>query len=527
MLLIGEALNRQAVRDPDRVAAIFGERQVTFAELDREANVVANALRRRGVGHGDFVAVLTRNRLEHVLLYYATARLGAILSPINFWFRDDEIRWTLEQVQPEVFVLAAEWDGLLDARDALAAAHIVVLDTEDTESRDAEPWTSLVADPDATPPLGSDVNERDVHILFWTSGTTGAAKGVLKTQRGHTLNAMQYALAVGLNEDDRGLCAFPLFNVGGYESTFSKYVNLGGSAVVLPKFDAGDVLAAIERDRITTVLANPTHFRMLLEHPAATTTDFSSLRQVEIGGMVAPEQLLRDIVDRFEIGMEGLFHIYGQTEGPPLIATLRGADALRKLGSIGKAVPNVHVRLMSDEGELLPRGSTGEIVVPAGDVMAGYLNNPETTAETLKDGWLHTGDLARQDDEGFLYIVGRKKDMIRSGGQSVFPSDIEECLGEHPAVKEVAVIGTPDPTGKWGEYVTAVLVLRPEQPRPDEDELASFVRERIAGYKVPKRFEYLCELPRTASLKVAKAQLIEMYGSVFNESETGEGERVD
>jgi fatty-acyl-CoA synthase len=158
--------------------------------------------------------------------------------------------------------------------------------------------------------------------------------------------------------------------------------------------------------------------------------------------------------------------------------------------------------------------------------MAGYLNNPQTTAETIGDGWLHTGDLARQDDEGYLYIVGRKKDMIRSGGQSVFPSDIEECLGKHPAVKDVAVIGTPDPSGKWGELVTAVLVLDPGVPLPEEDELAAFVRERIAGYKVPKRFEYLDELPRTASLKVAKAQLIEMYGSVFIASDDREGEQL-
>lgn len=516
LLTIGQALTRQAARDPDRVAVIVDERETTFAELDRDANVVANALLRRGVGHGDFVAVVTRNRLEHVLLYYATARLGAILAPINFWFRDDEIRWTLEQLRPRVLVVAAEWGHLLQERAALSADHVVVLDTEATTAPDTEPWTSLLADPDASPPPGVEVGERDVHIVYWTSGTTGASKGVLKTQRGHTLNTYQYALALGLDEDDRGLCAFPLFNVGGYESTFTKYVHLGGSAVMLPKFDAGDVLSAIERHGITTLLANPTHFRLLLDHPAAATTDFSSLRQVEIGGMVAPESLLRDIAERFGIGMEGLFHIYGQTEGPPLIATLRGTDALRKLGSIGKAVPGVDLRLMDDDGMLLPRGSTGEIVVPATDVMHGYLNNPETTAETIGDGWLHTGDLARQDDEGYLYIVGRKKDMIRSGGQSVFPSDIETCLGDHPAVKDVAVIGTPDPTGTWGELVTAVLVLDPALPRPGEEELQAFVRERIAGYKVPKRFEYLEELPRTASQKIAKAELREKYGSVFS-----------
>jgi fatty-acyl-CoA synthase len=514
-LLIGTSLRRAAFRDPDRVAVIFGERHVTFAELDHDADVVANALRGRGIGRGDRVAVVARNRLEHVLLYYATARLGAVLAPINTWFRDDEIRWTLERLSPKLLVAAAEWGPLLADRDALQVQQVVVLDAEDAPIDGTDPWSALVADPDATP-FDAEIDERDVHIIFWTSGTTGASKGVLKTQRGHTLNAMQYALALGLNEDDRGLCAFPMFNVGGYESTFSKYVNLGGSVVLLPKFDAGEVLAAIGRDRITTILANPTHFRMLLDHPDAATTDFSSLRLCEIGGMVAPERLLRDIAEVFEIGMEGLFHIYGQTEGPPLIATLRGTDALRKLGSIGKGVPGVDLRLMSDKGELLPRGSTGEIVVPAGDVMAGYLDNPETTAETIGDGWLHTGDVARQDEDGYLYIVGRNKDIIRSGGQSVFPSDIETCLGEHPAVKDVAVIGTPDPTGKWGELVTAILVLDPALPRPDEDELQAYVRERIAGYKVPKRFEYLDELPRLASLKIAKAELREKYGSVFS-----------
>src|SRR4051794_11556845 len=175
------------MRDPDRVAMIVDERQITFAELDHDANVVANALTRRGVARGDFVAVVTRNRIEHVHLYYATARLGAILAPINFWFRDDEIRWTVEQIRPKVLVLGGEWDQLLEARDALPAAHIVVLDTEETQAPDAETWTSLLADPDASPP-GVEVGERDVHILFWTSGTTGASKGVLKSQRGHTLN---------------------------------------------------------------------------------------------------------------------------------------------------------------------------------------------------------------------------------------------------------------------------------------------------------------------------------------------------
>jgi fatty-acyl-CoA synthase len=513
-LTIGNALTRQAARDPDRTALVYQDREITFAELDQAANVVANALRRRGVRHGDFVAVCTRNRVEHVQLYYATARLGAILAPLNFWLRDDEIRWTVEQIHPKILVLGDEWQHLLGARDALAAQRIIVLDCEVTDAPRTEPWTALVADADAAPPT-VEVDEREVHILFWTSGTTGASKGVLKTQRGHTLNAFQYALALGLNEDDRGLCAFPLFNVGGYESTFTKYVHLGGSVVLLPKFDAGDVLTAIGRHGITTMLANPTHFRLLLDHPAAATTDFSSLRRVEIGGMVAPEKLLRDVAEVFGIGMDGLFHIYGQTEGPPLIATLRGTDALQKLGSIGKAVPGVDLRLMDEAGSLLPRGGTGEIVVRSGDVMHSYLNNPETTAETIGDGWLHTGDLARQDEDGYLYIVGRTKDMIRSGGQSVFPSDVEKCLGDHPAIKDVAVIGTPDPTGKWGELVTAVLVLDPTRPRPSEEDLQAYVRQRIAGYKVPKRFEYLDELPRTASQKVAKADLRQMFGSVF------------
>jgi fatty-acyl-CoA synthase len=517
-LTIGNALTRQAVRDPHRAALIYQDREITFAELDDAANVVANALSLRGVRHGDFVAVCTHNRLEHAELYYATARLGAILAPLNFWLRDDEIRWTVEQIRPKVLVLGAEWQHMLEPRDALAAERIVVLDTEAADAPRTESWTSLLSDADASPST-VEVSERDVHILFWTSGTTGASKGVLKTQRCHTLNTYQYALALGLNEDDRGLCAFPLFNVGGYESTFTKYVHLGGSVVMLPKFDAGDVLTAIGRHGITTLLANPTHYRLLLDHPAAASADFSSLRQVEIGGMVASESLLRDIAEVFGIGMDGLFHIYGQTEGPPLIATLRGTDALRKLGSIGKAVPGVDARLMDDEGNLVSRGGTGEIVVAAGDVMHSYLNNPETTAETIGDGWLHTGDLAQQDEDGYLYIVGRKKDIIRSGGQSVFPSDIETCLGDHPAIKDVAVIGTPDPTGKWGELVTAILVLDPAFPPPSEEDLQAYVRERIAGYKVPKRFEYLDELPRTASQKVAKAELREMFGSVFSGGE--------
>jgi fatty-acyl-CoA synthase len=512
MLLVADSITRNARRDPDGVGLIFEDEVLTWTDLERATNRVSNALLAAGIGRGDFVSLLSRNRTEHVLLYLATARIGAVFSPVNFWLREAELEWLLAEVRPKLIVCEPEWFDVVGRFTAAQPTPVLGLD----QPHDGFVSWSEALESASTEAPDVKVDENDPHIVFYTSGTTGKPKGVLKSQRTHVLNAMQFAVALGLTDSDRGICAFPLFNVGGYESILHKFFYVGAGVVLLRRFDPADVIRALQDHRVTAALFNPTHFRLLLDSSEIEGATFEELRLLYIGGMVAPESLLHEVCDAFGTELENIIHIYGQSEAYPLITTLPGRYAVRKIGSIGRAVPGVDLRLLDADGNFVEGPGTGEIVVPAGDVMLGYLNNPTATAEALVDGWLRTGDLVRRDDDGFLYIVGRIKEIIRSGGQSIYPSEVEPVLCEHPQVREACVIGTPDPTGVWGEEVCAVLVTVDNVPL-DPEELKRFVGARLAGYKVPKRFEFVDQIPKTASEKVAKTVLRERYGSVFDQ----------
>jgi acyl-CoA synthetase (AMP-forming)/AMP-acid ligase II len=497
-LLLGEVLRRQARYRGPRTAYVVGRHRVTYAQFNAMANRIAHALRALGVRRGDRVATLAQNRLEYPAIYFAVAKLGAIHVPVNFRYRAGEVRYTLAQSEASVLLYAAEFADMVDGlRSELPSVrHFLPLD----ESRGVPDLMSQAseAEPDSSEP---DLNERDPHVMLYTSGTTGDPKGALLSHRTYLLQAAQTQAATGLGEDDVGLCMFPMFHMGGWAMPLGYWVN-GGCVVIMEKAEPGDILRTIARERVTYLYLIPTLYNGVLALPEFERTDVSSLRALGSGTSVMTEAQVRTIIDRFKTSR--LFIMYGQTEAGP-IATLRPRDVQRKATSVGRPALNVDVRIVDANDADVPAGETGEIICRSEYNMLGYWRMPEATAQTLRGGWVHTGDLATFDDEGFVHIAGRVKEMIKCGGENIFPAEVERCLLEHPAIAEAAVFGVPDP--HWGEIAVAAVV-RHAGTALDEAAVVEHVRARLAGYKKPRAVCFLETLPRTASTRQVQKTLL-------------------
>jgi fatty-acyl-CoA synthase len=341
--------------------------------------------------------------------------------------------------------------------------------------------------------------------MLYTSGTTGDPKGALLSHRAYVLQASQTQRAASLGEDDIALCMFPMFHMGGWAMPLGYWAN-GATVVLMERADPAEILTAVTRERVTYLYLIPTLYQALLALPELTHADLSSLRALGSGTAVMTEAQVREIIDRFR--NPNLSIMYGQTEAGP-VATLRPPDVLRKPTSVGRPALNVDVRVVGPDDADVPSGETGEIVCRSEYTMLGYWRMPEETARALRGGWLHTGDLGAIDDEGFLHIAGRVKEMIKCGGENVFPAEVERCLLEHPAVAEAAVFGVPD--AHWGEAVAAAVV-RQNGATLSEHDVVEHVRSRLAGYKKPRSVIFLPALPRTASTRqVQKALLREQW----------------
>ncbi len=499
-LLVGEMLRRHVSRRPSKIAYVIGDRRVTYAELDRTANRLAHALRALGVRRGDRVGTLAPNRVEYPAIYFAVAKLGAIHVPLNFRWRASELRYALGQSESSVLLHAGEFAGIVEeVRVGLPELrHRISLDRElpDLLSRAAD------GEPEAEPEL----NEHDPHVMLYTSGTTGDPKGALLSHRAYVLQATQTPRPTGLGEDDVALCMFPMFHMGGWAMPLGYWAN-GASVVIMERADPEEILRITERERVTYLYLIPTLWDAILALPELARTDLSSLRALGSGTSVMSEGQVRAIVDGFR--NPSLSIMYGQTEAGP-VATLRPPDVLRKPTSVGRAAPHVDVRLVDPAGDDVAAGETGEIVCRSEYTMLGYWRMPEATAEAFRGGWLHTGDLAARDDDGFLHIAGRVKDMIKSGGENVFPAEIERCLLEHPAIAEAAVFGLPD--ARWGEIVAVAVVLR-DGAALGENEVVEHVRARLAGYKKPRLVRFVDALPRTASTRQVQKTLLRQQWS--------------
>jgi len=512
MLLLGDILRRHAAVRGDKTAYIVGADRVTYADFHARSNQLARALARLGVRRGDRVAVMAANRTEYPVIYFAVLKLGAIVVPVNARYTADEVAAVVHHAEAETFFVAGEFveliTGLRTAGRLPLVQRWIALDAH---ALPAEPSLAALADAEPVDDVAVAVDEQDPHVMLYTSGTTGSPKGTLLSHRSYWLQGLTSQLLLGFNEDDIALSMFPMFHMGGWALPLG-FWHGGGTAVILTRAAPELILETIQRERVTYFYAVPTVFASLLALPDFDRFDISSLRRLGGGTAAMPAALVHRIMQRFRCGE--MVILYGSTEAGP-VSVLRSRDVASKPQTVGRSYLDVDVRLVDDSGHDVPAGTVGEIVARSEFTMRGYWRNPEETARTKRDGWVHTGDLGAFDDEGFLSIVGRRKEVIRSGGESIFPAEIERVLLAHAAIREASVVGIPD--AHWGEAVVAAVVLR-DGATLTADDVVAHVRHHLAGYKKPRHVCFLAELPRTAaSQQVHKPLLRELVLQRLNE----------
>jgi acyl-CoA synthetase (AMP-forming)/AMP-acid ligase II len=502
-MVIGDIARKNARLQGERVAVSCRRRVYTFAEVNRLANRVANALIERAAGKGQRVAYLSKNSAEYASVQFGIAKTGAAAVPLNVRLAVPELDYILTDSDPAVLIFesdcAAAVQELVARRPGLP-----ILELPSTADGDIVATTPWLREASADEP-GIHVEESDLLFVIYTSGTTGRPKGAMLTHRNIIWANHNYALEFRLRPEDVGLHPMPLFHAGG-GSIFIGTLFAGCRAVIVRDFSPAEVLDLIEEERVTFAILVPAMIIRLLEHPDVVSRDFRSLRLIMYGAAPMPLDRLRRAMEVFGCSF---INSYGQTEAAPSITFLRpeehrpddGPVWARRLGSVGRETYNVEARVVNESGRNVRPGEVGEIVCRGNNVMAGYWRQPEATAAAIRDGWLCTGDLATVDEEGYLYLAGRKKELIISGGENIYPAEVEQALFAHPAVLEVAVFGLPDAV--WGERVAAAIVLRPGCALTVDD-VTEFCRVRLAGYKRPRTVCFVEALPRNATGKVLK-----------------------
>ena len=511
---------RHAHSRPDAVALRFDGASTTWRELDDRIRRLATGLSARGVVKGDRVAVLMTNRPEFAEAVLAANMLGAIGVPVNFRLASQEVAHLLADSGATILITDAMLTALarLASKAAGRSVRIIVTglgpasdaggDGGDGESGDVESYEGILAGTEPHPPQ-VQIDERDIALIMYTSGTTGLPKGAMLTHLNllmQTITAIRTSRLV--RDDEIGLINVPLFHIAGIGNLSSPL--LSGSVTVIMRtapFTAESTLDVVESEGVTGMFLVPAQWQVLCAHPEATRRT-RSLRRIGWGAAPATVTLLETMAKTFPHAE--ITSLFGQTEMSPVTTSLRSEDAIRKIGSVGKPVPTVPMRIVDEFMNDVAPGEIGEIVYRGPTVMAGYWNNPAATAEAFAGGWFHSGDLVRQDDEGFIYVVDRKKDMIVSGGENIYSAEVENALAGHPGIADVAVIGARHQ--RWGETPVAVVVPADPAVPPTLDEVTGWLRDRLASYKKPTALVLVDELPRSAAGKVLKHELRREYG---------------
>jgi long-chain acyl-CoA synthetase len=476
----------------DRVAIKLDDTEVTYTQLDQGSALFAGLLKEKGIGAGDRVGIMLPNVPYFAIAYYGVLRAGGVVVPMNVLLKGREVGFYLSD--PEAKAVFA-WHDFAEAAEQGAS------DAGDVEVIPVVPgeFEKLLA---AADPV-TEVAERDgsdTAVILYTSGTTGKPKGAELSHDNMMRNA-EIATQLGeVSADDVLLGALPLFHSFGQTCGLNASVRTGSCLSMIPRFDPGKALEIIERDKVTLFQGVPTMYTALLNFDGRDDVDTSSLRLCMSGGSAMPVEIMRGFEEAFGCKvLEG----YGLSETSP-VASFNHPDRDRKPGSIGTPIEGVEMKVVDEDGKDVDQGEVGEIVIKGHNVMKGYYKRDEATAESIKDGWFSSGDMAKIDEDGYFFIVDRKKDMIIRGGYNVYPREVEEVLYEHPAIAEAAVVGVPDDS--MGEEVGAAVVLK-EGEELDEGELRDFVKEQVANYKYPRRIWFLDELPKGPTGKILKREI--------------------
>ncbi len=490
-------LDKRALLTPERIAlqdAGTGE-EITYAEWNQKANRTANYLQRLGVRKGDRISVYASNCVAYLDLLFACGKTGAILHNLNWRLTVHELKSILVDASPKILFYSSEWcEQVNQLRSAVTGCPFVALGEK------AVPGDGHFSERDtnaSTLPERPALSMDDAWGIFYTGGTTGLPKGAILTHGNMTWNSINTVVSWGITSEDSAPLQLPLFHIGGPNIFMLPLVHVGGKTILCKEFNLEQTFDLIEEGGITHFVGVPTMYVMMQQHPRWQSTDFSKLKLVISGGASCPLPVMQKFWDKgidFKMG-------YGLTEASGNNFWLPPKDVQRKIGSVGFPIFHIDMKVVREDGSVCSANEEGELLIRGPHITPGYWNKPEETAKTIIDGWLHTGDIARTDDEGYFYVIGRSKDMFISGGENVYPAEVESIMHAHPAVAEAALIGIPHE--KWGEVGKAFVVIE-QGCSLTENELLDFMRERLAKYKIPQSIVFVKELPKTAIGKLDK-----------------------
>ncbi|WP_096273600.1 acyl-CoA synthetase [Paucisalibacillus globulus] len=514
---LGDILARTSDRMPDKFALAYRDKRLNYEELDDLVNQTAIAFRQRGMKKGDMITVMSKNSLDFVIVNFALARIGAVMIPINYMLTKEDVAFIIKHAGACGLIASEEYAKVLDqASIGQGISFRYLMDIEEGEMPDEslDDWTILrdVRLEQPTDFVDCDLSDETLAHVLYTSGTESKPKGVMLTHKSIVSEYVSCIVDGHMDEKDVLIHALPMYHSAQLHCFLGPSIYLGSSGIILDGASPEVILRTIEKEGATQLFCPPTVWIALLRHPEFDTRDLSTLEKCYYGAAIMPREILKELSERLPNAK--FWNFYGQTEVAPLATALQPEDQLRKLGSAGKPTLNMQTKIVDEQDQEVPRGEVGEIVHRTPHAMKGYLFDPEKTAEAFRGGWFHSGDLGVMDEEGFITIIDRKKDMINTGGVNVSSREVEETIYQLDGVSEVAVIGIPDKY--WIEAVTAIIVPK-EGAHLTEEAVVDYCRSVLSKFKVPKYVAFADSLPKNPSGKVLKRELRDEYEGLGEE----------